>query len=145
RRRSSAAACRRETAGPCGAGGPCGARRTERPDAAPAWWASSLGYSPSVEGGLQAGDEIEALPGEAAVLLRLAAEMSIGGGPGIDRLVQAEVLADAAGREVHQLAQGLHQLLLIDMAGAVGIDIDRERLRNADRVGELDGPLAPRH
>ncbi len=38
-----------------------------------------------------------------------------------------------------ELAQRRHQLLLIDLAGAVGIDIDRERLGDADRIGELDG------
>src|SRR5690349_15424694 len=65
--------------------------------------------------------------------------MAVGGGAGIDRLVEAEMVADAAGREIHEIAQGLYQLRLIDFAGAVSIDIDRKRLGDADRIGELNG------
>src|SRR4051794_19107493 len=93
----------------------------------------------SGERGLQAGHEIRFLPGEAAILLRLAAEMAVGGGPGVDRLVEAEVLANTARGKIHELAQRLHQLRLVDLAGTVGVDIDRERLRNADRISELNG------
>ena len=43
------------------------------------------------------------------------------------------------GRQVHQLLQHLAQPLRVDLAGAVGVDVDRQRLGDADGVGELDG------
>ena len=52
---------------------------------------------------LSAVDEVGLLPGEAAVRVRLAAEMAVGRGRGVDRLVEVEVLADAARRQVHDL------------------------------------------
>ena len=48
------------------------------------------------------------------------------------------MLADAARRQVHHLAQRLLELGLVDLAGAVQVDIDRQRLGDADGVGELD-------
>ena len=82
--------------------------------------------------------EVEPFPGEAAIGLGRAAEMAVGGGARIDRLVEAEMRADAARREIHQLLQHARQLLLVDLRGAVGVDIDRQRLGHADRIGELD-------
>ena len=41
-------------------------------------------------------DEIGALPGEAAIGLRRAAEMAVGAGARVDRAVEPEMLADAA-------------------------------------------------
>jgi hypothetical protein len=90
------------------------------------------------EGALQRIDEIELLPREAAIGLGLAAEMAVGRGPHIDRLVEAEMGANAARREIEELLQDVRELVLVDLAGAGGVDIDRERLRDADRVGELD-------
>ena len=51
--------------------------------------------------------EIGPLPGEAAIGIRRAAEMAVGGGAGIDRPVEAEMLADAARRQVHDIRQHL--------------------------------------
>ena len=48
------------------------------------------------------------------------------------------MLADAAGAQIHHLLQRLGQALLVDLAGVMGIDIDRERLGDADGVAELD-------
>src|SRR5579859_8017502 len=90
---------------------------------------------------LQAVDQIQLLPREAAIGFRLAAEMAVSGGAGVDRLVEAEMGADAARGQIHQLLQHVGQLVLVDMAGAEGVDIDRERLGNADRVAELDHAL----
>ena len=64
--------------------------------------------------------------------------MAVGRGLGVDRLVQPEVIADAVGREVDELAERLFELAFLDLAGAVEIDIDRERLGDADGIGELD-------
>src|SRR5256885_8513837 len=83
-------------------------------------------------------DEIEALPGEAAIRLRRAAEMSIGGGTRIDRLIEPEMGADAAWRQIHQLLQDARQLVLVHLGRAVGLDIDRQWLGDADRIGDLD-------
>ena len=65
--------------------------------------------------------------------------MPVGRGACVDRLVEIEVLADAARREIDQLAQHGLQLGDIDPVGIVAeVDVDRQRLRHADRVGELD-------
>src|SRR5690606_32178369 len=77
-------------------------------------------------------------PGEAAVLVRLAAEMAVGRGAFVDRAIELEMLADAAGRQAHQLLQHLGNPLLVRLAGAEGADIDRQRMRHADGVGKLD-------
>ena len=45
---------------------------------------------------LQLVDEIRLFPREAAVGIRLAAEMAIGGGARIDRPIELEMLANAA-------------------------------------------------
>jgi hypothetical protein len=65
--------------------------------------------------------------------------MAVGRGFGVDRLVEVELGADAAGTEVEDLAERNLELVLVDLAGAVEIDIDRQRLGNADGVTELDG------
>src|SRR5450432_2020664 len=90
----------------------------------------------SVEGGSQAFDEIEPLPGEAAIGIGLAPEMAIGGGAGIDRLVEAEMLTDAAGREIHQFLQHLGEALFIEIARVMGLDIDAERFGYADGIAQ---------
>jgi hypothetical protein len=48
------------------------------------------------------------------------------------------VLSDAARREVHHLAERLGQTFLVNLAGALAIDIDGKRLRYTDRIGNLD-------
>ena len=44
--------------------------------------------------------------------------------------------ADAARRQIHQLLQDRGELLLVRRSG--GIDIERQRLGDADRIGDLD-------
>ena len=46
--------------------------------------------------------------------------------------------ANAARRQIHDFAQRLFDHGFIDLAGAVGIDVDRQRFGDADGVGELD-------
>ena len=48
------------------------------------------------------------------------------------------MLADAARRQVHHLQQRRFELGFVDLAGAVQVDVDRQRLGDADRVGDLD-------
>ena len=48
------------------------------------------------------------------------------------------MLAQAARLQVHQLRQDLFELRRIDLPRAVEIDIERQRIGNADRVGNLD-------
>ena len=49
------------------------------------------------------------------------------------------MLADAARRQPHRLHQRLLQLGLLDVAGAMQVGVDRQRLGDADGVGELQG------
>ncbi len=49
--------------------------------------------------------------------------------------------ADAARGQAAELVDALDRrfdLVVADRAGAVGVDIERQRLRHADRIGELD-------
>ncbi len=73
-------------------------------------------------------------------LIRLAAEMTVGRGGHVDRSVQMQMLANAARRQVHQVAQAsLDARLVHVLAGVLQVDIDRQRTRDADRVADLDG------
>ena len=67
--------------------------------------------------------------------------MTISGGASVDRLIEIEMLTDAARRQIHDARQ--HRLdppLLDSLAGGVvQVDIDRQRLGDADGIGELDG------
>ena len=63
--------------------------------------------------------------------------MAVGCGPLIDRAAQLQMLPDPARAQIHDLPQRLLKLLLRDAARAVQIHIERERLRDADRVGQL--------
>src|SRR5690606_39205342 len=83
--------------------------------------------------------QVGALPGEAAVGFRLAAEMSVGGGALVDRPAQPEMLANTARAQVHDFAEGTFEAGDVDRAVLMQIDIDRQRFGNADGVGELDG------
>jgi len=49
------------------------------------------------------------------------------------------MFANASRAQIHDVAQRVGQLFLIDLAGPVSVDIDRKRMRDADRVGDLDG------
>ena len=66
--------------------------------------------------------QVGLLPGEAAILVRRAAEVAIGRGATVDRLVQLERAADVGRGQAEQLRQQLFQLLLIDLTGAMQID-----------------------
>src|SRR5438045_2199947 len=68
--------------------------------------------------------------------------MSVGRRGPIDRLVEAEVGTDAARRQLPQLADAANRLLdlvVADAAGAMRVDVERQGLADANRVGELDG------
>src|SRR6185436_709460 len=90
-------------------------------------------------------DQIGFFPGEE-VALGCAAEMAIGGAGLVDWLIEAEMSADALGRQADELGQDGLDPGFIDGARAVRIDIERERLGNTDRVAELDraAPGEPR-
>jgi hypothetical protein len=83
-------------------------------------------------------DQVGLFPGEQRAF-GFAAEMAVGGGLGIDRRVELQVLANALGRQADQLGKRGFQLGFLDGAGAVQVDIDRQRLGDADRIGQLDG------
>src|SRR5438270_4938065 len=63
--------------------------------------------------------------------------MAIGGGARVDRAVETEMAADATRGDIHRLGRRLLELVLRHLTGAVGVDVDRQRTRYADRVGEL--------
>src|SRR6266436_10175393 len=91
---------------------------------------------------LQRVGEVGLLPREPALIVRGAAEMAVGRGPRVDRLVEIEMLADAARRQVHRFGHGLLKLFLGHLAGAMGIDVDRQRPRHADGVSQLQRAAA---
>src|SRR5215813_9629822 len=82
-------------------------------------------------------DEIRTFPGKAAIGLRRTAEMAIGAGSRIDRPVEAEMLANAARCQIHDFVEQLFKPWLVHLGGSVAIDVKRERLGNADRIGDL--------
>src|SRR4051794_18230783 len=86
--------------------------------------------------------EIGLFPGEAALIVGGAAEMAVGRGAGVDRPVEVEMGADAARRQIHRFRHRLLELVFAYLPGAVGIDIDRQRPRHADRVSELQRAAA---
>src|SRR5688572_4137993 len=89
---------------------------------------------------LEVVDEVGALPREE-VAVGCAAEMAVCGGLLVDRLVKAEMGADAARGEAAQLLDAVDRgldLVVADCAGPMGVDIERERLGDADRISQLD-------
>jgi hypothetical protein len=69
--------------------------------------------------------------------------VAIGRRHAIDRLVERQPGADAARGQAAQtrLGHGFHRAFqrgIVHRAGAVGIDIERQRLRHADGIGHLD-------
>src|SRR5258708_26405673 len=64
--------------------------------------------------------------------------MTVGGSPRVDRLVELQMRADATRAQVHELLQYGGELVLLHPRRAAGVDIDRERLGDADRIGDLD-------
>src|SRR6266436_3440742 len=83
-------------------------------------------------------DEIGTFPGKAAIGLRRTAEMAVGAGSRIDWPVEAEMFANAARCQIHDLVEQLFKPRLGHLGGAVAIDVKRERPGDADRIGDLD-------
>src|SRR5437868_6830032 len=78
---------------------------------------------------------IRLLPGEVVVL---AAEVAVGRRLLVDRTVQVEVLAEGARPQVEVIVYERDDLRARDALGAEGVDHDRHRVSDADRVGQLD-------
>ena len=60
----------------------------------------------------------------------------------IDRLVQLQMLANAAWGQAHHFANGNFYRCIIHIACAERIAINRKRLANTDRIAQLDGAFA---
>ena len=67
-----------------------------------------------------------------------AAEVAVGGGLAEDRPVQVEVAAEGARAEVELVLDQPRDLGVGELAGAEGLDHQRDRLGDADRVGDLN-------
>src|SRR5437870_2298525 len=92
------------------------------------------GRRASAQRGLQVIDEVELFPREE-VAFRLAAEVAIGRALAVDRLVEAEMCANAARGKAAELLDPLDRrldLVVADLARPVRVDIERQRLRHAD-------------
>ena len=74
------------------------------------------------------------LPGELGLG---AAEVAAAGGLAVDRPAQVEVLDDPRGGQREVPADQLGDLVVGDLAGALGVDVDAHGLGDADGVGEL--------
>jgi len=68
---------------------------------------------------------------------RLAAEVAVRRRLQVARLAQVERARDQSRAEVERLEHLREDLLVGDLARAVGVDVDRERLRDADGVRDL--------
>src|ERR1700734_1774141 len=65
--------------------------------------------------------------------------MAVGRCPPIDRAVQLKCPTNAGRTQGKEFGKKLLQLCLVDLAGTVGVDIDRHWVRPPNRVGDLDG------
>src|SRR4051812_25483296 len=83
----------------------------------------------------QFGCLVRLLPCEVVVL---TAEVAVGRGLLVDRTVQVEVVAEGARAQVEVLIYELNDLGARDLLGAEGLDHDRDRVGDADRVRHLD-------
>ena len=77
---------------------------------------------------------VGALPREVVVV---AAEVAVGGGLRVDRAAQVEVADDRGRPEVEVVADELLDLRAGIALGAEAVDLERDRVRDADRVGDL--------
>src|SRR3954464_3398338 len=93
----------------------------------------------SADGASDVLHQVGLFPGEAAVLVRGAAEMAVGRRAPVDRTVKLERAADVRGGEPEDFGQRPFEFLLVDFAGAMGIDQERHRVGDTDRIGDLDG------
>ena len=80
-------------------------------------------------------DLVGLLPGEVGIV---TAEVAVGGGLAVDRAAEVEVAQDRGRPEVEHLADELLDQRLVDVVRPEGLDVDRERVGDADRVGNLD-------
>src|SRR5512139_2195742 len=85
-------------------------------------------------GGLERSRLVGDLPGEVGLL---AAEVAVARGAGVDRPHQVEHLDDALGTQVEVALDQLDDLGFGDLAGAEGVDHQRGRASDADRVADL--------
>src|SRR5580693_1959243 len=73
--------------------------------------------------------QIGLFPGKTALGVGRTAEMAVGGSPRVNWPVKLQMFPDAARGKAHDLEEGCLELFFRDVAGAVGIDIDRQRFR----------------
>src|SRR5258707_6482835 len=64
--------------------------------------------------------------------------MAVGAGSRIDRPVEAEMFANAARRQVHDLIEQFFKPWLVHLGGSVAVDVKRERLGGPPGLGQLD-------
>ena len=74
------------------------------------------------------------LPGDVGIVL---AEVTIVGGLRVDRATEFELTDDLGGFEAEGLLHSDLDRLLGNRSGAEGVDVDRDGIRMADRIGEL--------
>ena len=73
------------------------------------------------------------LPGVVGV-----AEVAVGGSLEVLGLLETKLADDDTGAEIPVLEDDLDELVVVLLSGAVGVDVDGERLSNTNGVGELD-------
>lgn len=74
------------------------------------------------------------LPGEALV----GTEVTVLGGLAVDGLGEVKLLDNDTGAQVEVVTDDLDELIRVLLGGAVGVDVDRKRLRDTNSVRELD-------
>ena len=85
------------------------------------------------QGGEQLFRQVGFLPGPA-----LHAEVAVGRRLRVNGTAQLQLADDPGGRQIAGLPQQLRQLLVGDLAGAVAVHPDGNRLGHTDGVGQLD-------
>lgn len=88
-------------------------------------------------GGFESLDFVGLLPRED-----VAAEVTKGSALLVDRLLEVELGDQLAGGEGEVLADEVGEALVGEASGAKSVDVDRDRLSDADSVGELNFALA---
>ena len=84
--------------------------------------------------GAQVGHGVRLFPGEFG---QLPAEVPVARGLAVDGPLEVETLADEVGPKVKDLAHGLGQHLVRDVAGAARGDEHTHRVGHADAIGDL--------
>ena len=106
----------------------------------PPWQHRQLPASGSDRGSQLVG-QVDSFPAETsrAGFAGDTAEMAIGRAGRIDRLVQAEMLANVARGQRHAFGDRSLEAGIVDGAGAMRVGIDGYRLGNTDGIGDLYG------